>query len=276
MDDSSAGHVFYKDDKLRRDIDLLLNEFKDVFSPADSLPPHETDHRHYIHLEPNSTPYNGPIYNMSPIERQELIRQLKNLIEAKKIRPSSSPWGAPVLFAKKSNGELRFCVDYRKLNAMTVKDSTSTPPLDALFSSLADARIISVADAHSGYHQIPMALASISKTAFKTLFGTYEWLVMPFGLSNAPATFVRMVNEFFMDFLHEWLVVYMDDFLIHSKSPAEHLKHLRAFFLRCREKKLFLKRKKCYFGLSLAKYCGFIVGNGEIRPDPLMVQDFAN
>jgi hypothetical protein len=106
MDDSSAGHVFYKDDKLHRDIDLLLNEFKDVFSPADSLPPHETDHRHYIHLEPNSTPYNGPSYNMSPMERQELICQLKNLIEAKKIRPSSSPWGAPVLFAKKSNGEL--------------------------------------------------------------------------------------------------------------------------------------------------------------------------
>jgi hypothetical protein len=91
MDDSSAGHVFYKDDKLHRDIDHLLNEFKDVSSLADSLPPHETDHRHYIHLEPNSTPYNGPIYNMSPMERQELIRQLKNLIEAKKIRPSSSP-----------------------------------------------------------------------------------------------------------------------------------------------------------------------------------------
>jgi hypothetical protein len=153
--------------------------------------------------------------------------QLKELLDKGYIRPSSSPWGCPTLFVKKKDQSLRLCVDYQSLNAVTVKNEYPLPCIDILFDQLAGAKVFSKVNLHSGYHQIKIHPEDVPKTAFSSRYGLYEYLVMSFGLTNAPTHFMYLMNSVFMLELDKFVMVFIDDILIYSKSEEEHLWHLR-------------------------------------------------
>lgn len=197
----------------------IMQEYADVFRSElpKQLPPHRS-HDHRIELEPGSTPPNRATYRMSPREMDELRKQLNDLIEHGFIQPSTSPYGAPVLFAKKKDGSLRMCVDYRALNRITIKNKYPLPRIDELMDRLRGATCFSTIDLHSGYHQVRIQPEDVPKTAFRTRYGHYEFLVLPFGLTNAPATFMALMNDVLRPFLDRFVVVFIDDNLIYSSS----------------------------------------------------------
>jgi hypothetical protein len=163
--------------------------------------------------------------------------------------PSNSPYGAPILFAKKKGGALRMCIDYRLLNSQSIIDSFPLPRIDELLQRLDGACVFSKIDLRDGYHQIPMADKDRAKTAFSCRYGTYEFLVMPFGLSSAPGTFQRLMNQVFFDLLDKGVVCYLDDLLLYSRSIEEHKILLDSVFTLLHKNKLFVKDSKCHFFL---------------------------
>jgi hypothetical protein len=175
---------------------------------------------------------------MSREELAELKIQLKGLLDKGFIRPSSSPWGCPALFVSKKDKGLRLCVDYRPLNAVTIKNKYPLPHIDILFDQLAGARVFSKIDLLSGYHQIKICGEDIPKTAFSTRYGLYEYLVMSFGLTNALAHFMYLMNSVFMPELDKFVMVFIDDILVYSKSMKDHEEHLRVVLQRQRDHQL--------------------------------------
>ncbi|KAL4016414.1 hypothetical protein IC575_024065 [Cucumis melo] len=163
---------------------------------------------------------------MAPAELKELKVQLQELLDKGFIRPSVSPWGAPVLFVKKKDGSMRLCIDYRELNKVTVKNRYPLPRIEDLFDQLQGATVFSKIDLRSGYHQLRIRDGDIPKTAFRSRYGHYEFIVMSFGLTNAPAVFMDLMNRVFKDFLDQFVIVFIDDILIYSKTEAEHEEHL--------------------------------------------------
>jgi hypothetical protein len=211
---------------------------------------------------------------MPPKELAELKNQLQELLDKGYIRPSSSPWGCPTLFVKKKDGSLRLCVDYRPLNAVTIKNKYPLPRIDVLFDQLAGAKFFSKIDLCSGYHQIKIRPCDIPKTAFSTRYGLYEFLVMSFGLTNAPACyFMYLMNSVFMMELDKFVVVFIDDILIYSKNEKEHAKHLRIVLQCLRDHKLYAKFSKCEFWLKSVKFLGHIISQDGISVDPSKVQE---
>jgi len=184
---------------------------------------------------------------MSLAEMDELRRQLDDLLDRGFIRPSSSPYGSPVLFVKKKEGDLRLCVDYRALNKQTVKNTYPLPRIDELLDRLHGAVIFSKIDLRSGYHQIRVHEFDIPKTAFRTRYGLYEFTVLPFGLCNAPATFMRLMNDIFRDELDRCALIYLDDILIFSPSVEQHLRDIRTILEKLRQHRLYAKLSKCEF-----------------------------
>ncbi|KAJ9512208.1 hypothetical protein QJQ45_012759 [Haematococcus lacustris] len=242
----------------------LLSEHIEVF-PKELPSVHNLPHRsvdHVIQLE-SGTPPNRPVYRMSQEELDELKRQLDELLAKGYIRPSTSPFGSAVLFVRKKDGSLRLCVDYRALNQLTIKNRYPLPRIDDLLDQLAGARVFSKIDLKSGYHQIRVAEADIHKTAFRTRYGHYEYTVMPFGLCNAPATFQRLMNDIFRPHLDQFVLVYLDDILIYSRSEAEHLEHLRT---------LYANLSKCAFFLPSMDFLGHIISAAGIHPDPAKIR----
>jgi hypothetical protein len=159
---------------------------------------------------------------MTPKELAELKVQLNELLDKGYIHPCSSPWGCPVVFMKKKDQSLRLCIDYRPLNVVTIKNKYPLPRIDILFDQLAGARVFSKVDLRSDYHQIKIRPKDVPKTAFSTMYGLYEYLVMSFGLTNAPAHFMYLMNSVFMSELDKFVMVFIDDILIYSKSEEEH------------------------------------------------------
>jgi hypothetical protein len=196
---------------------------------------------------------------------------LQELLDKGYIRPSSSPWGSPALFVKKKDGSLRMCVDYRPLNAVRIKNKYPLPHIDVLFDQLAGAQVFSKIDLRSGYHQIMIRASDIPKTTFSTRYGLYEFLVMSFGLTNAPAYFMYLMNSIFMNELDKFVVVFIDDILIYSKSKDEHVKHLRIVLQRLRDHKLYAKFCKCEFWLDSVKFLGHTISKDGIFVDPSKV-----
>ncbi|WVZ52493.1 hypothetical protein U9M48_003547 [Paspalum notatum var. saurae] len=203
-------------------------EYPDVFlEELPGLPP-ERDVEFRIDLVPGTAPVSKRPYRMAPDELKELKTQLQEQLDKGFIRPSSSPWGCPALFVeKKDQGGKRLCVDYRPLNAVTVKNKYALPHIDILFDQLGGATVFSKIDLRSGYHQIKVREEDIPKTAFSTRYGLYEYLVMSFGLTNAPAFFMYLMNSVFMNELDKFVVVFIDDILVYSKNEKEHEEHLR-------------------------------------------------
>ncbi|WVZ70252.1 hypothetical protein U9M48_018930 [Paspalum notatum var. saurae] len=207
----------------------------------------------------------------------ELKTQLQEQLDKGFIRPSSSPWGCPALFVeKKDQGGKRLCVDYRPLNAVTVKNKYPLPHIDILFDQLGGATVFSKIDLRSGYHQIKVREEDIPKTAFSTRYGLYEYLVISFGLTNAPAFFMYLMNSVFMNELDKFVVVFIDDILVYSKNEKEHEEHLRIVLSRLREHKLYAKFSKCAFWLKEVAFLGHILSAKGVAVDPSKVEDVLN
>ncbi|XP_012574249.1 uncharacterized protein [Cicer arietinum] len=203
-----------------------VSEFEDVFlEDVTSLPP-EREVEFSIDLVPGTGPISIAPYRMPPLELSELKNQLEDLITKQFIRPSVSPWGAPVLLVKKKDGSMRLCIDYRKLNKVTIKNKYPLPRIDDLLDQLGGATVFSKIDLRSGYHQIRIKSDDIPKTAFRTRYGHYEFLVMPFGVTNAPVVFMDYMNRIFRPYLDKFVIVFIDDILIYSKTPEEHASHV--------------------------------------------------
>ncbi|WVZ76448.1 hypothetical protein U9M48_024424 [Paspalum notatum var. saurae] len=207
-------------------------------------------------------------YRVAPKEQELIKENIDELLGKGFIRPSSSPWAFPVLFVDKKDGTRRMCVDYRALNDVTIKNKYPLPRIDDLFDQLQGACVFSKIDLRSGYHQMKIRPSNIPKTAFITRFGLYEYTVMSFGLTNAPAYFMNLMNKVFMEYLDKFVVVFIDDILIYSKTEEEHEEHLRLVLQKLREHKLYAKLSKCEFWLDQVPFLGHIVSKGGIMVDP--------
>jgi hypothetical protein len=251
----------------------VVYEFPDVFSEdLPGLPP-ERDVEFVIEFKPGTTPISRRSYRMPPNELAELKTQLQDLLEKGFIQSSSSPWGCPAIFVKKMYQTLQMCVDYRPLNEVTMKNKYPLPRIDILFDQLTGAQVFSKIDLRSGYHQIRVRPEDIPKTAFTTRYGLFEYLVMSFGLTNAPAHFTYMMNSVFMPELDKFVVVFIDDILIYSKNEEEHARHLRIVLTRLREHQLYAKFSKCAFWLKEIPFLGHVLSAKGIAVDPSKVKD---
>ncbi|KAJ0832489.1 putative nucleotidyltransferase, Ribonuclease H [Helianthus annuus] len=250
----------------------IVRDFSDVF--PEELPgiPPEREVEFTIDLIPGAEPISKAPYRMAPLELKELKEQLQELLELGFIRPSVSPWGAPVLFVKKKDGSMRLCIDYRELNKITIRNRYPLPRIDDLFDQLQGAKFFSKIDLRSGYHQLRVRDQDVHKTAFRTRYGHYEFLVMPFGLTNAPAVFMDLMNRVFHEYLDRFVIVFIDDILVFSKSRVEHEDHLRTVLGTLRQEKLYAKFSKCDFWLEKVAFLGHIVSAEGITMDPSKVE----
>ena len=215
-------------------------------------------------------------YRVDPVKRELIQKEVKKMLDMGVIRRSKSPWSSPVVIVPKPDGTARFCIDYRKLNKITRKDNYPLPRIDDLLEAFRGCKWFTSLDLAAGYWQVLMKLEDIEKTAFITPDGTYEFLVMPFGLCNAPATFQRMMNLIFEDLLMRYIKVYLDDCNIHSQTFEKHLNHLEEVFNRLRKAGLKLKPSKCHFCQQEIKFLGHIVGKDGIKTDPSKIDKVKN
>ena len=250
----------------------VIKEFTDVF-PEEllGLPP-EREVDLSIEVVQGTTPISKAPYRMASTELKELKTQLQELLDKGFVRPSVSPWGAPVLFVKKKDDTLRMCIDYRQINKVTVKNKYLLLRIEYLFDQLKGSSVFSKIDLRSGYYQLRVKDVDVSKTTFRTRYGHYEFLVMSFGLTNAPTTFMDLMNRVFHPYLDQFVVVFIDDILVYSKDAQEHEQHLRMVLQILREKKLFTKLSKCDFWHKEVSFLGHIVSAEGIRVDPAKIE----
>ncbi|KAL0550003.1 hypothetical protein IC582_014499 [Cucumis melo] len=261
-----------------RDVDVSLSsepvvrDYPDVFpEELPGLPPHR-EVEFAIELEPGTVPISRAPYRMAPAELKELKMQLQEFLDKGFIRPSVSPWGAPVLFVKKKDGSMRLCIDYRELNKVTVKNKYPLPRIDDLFDQLQGATVFSKIDLRSGYHQLRIKDGDVPKTAFRSRYGHYEFIVMSFGLTNALAVFMDLMNRVFREFLDTFVIVFIDDILIYSKTEAEHEEYLRIVSQTLRDNKLYAKFSKCEFWLKQVSFLGHVVSKAGVSVDPAKIE----
>ena len=246
----------------------VVRDFPDVFpGELPGMPP-DREIEFTINLIPGTAPISKRPYRMNAEELVELKKQLDELEAKGFIRESTSPWGAPVLFADKKDGGVRLCTDYRELNSVTIKNKYPLPRIDDLFDQLTGARVFSKIDLRSGYHQIKVNPGDIDKTAFVSRYGHHEYTVVPFGMTNAPAVFMNLMNKLFMKHLDKFIVVFIDDILIYSKSEEEHVHHLTVALEILRENQLFAKFSKCEFWLDQVAFLGHVISGRGIEVDP--------
>ncbi|GJR64254.1 putative reverse transcriptase domain-containing protein [Tanacetum coccineum] len=250
----------------------IVQDFPEVF-PEDlpGIPP-TRQVEFQIDLIPGAAPVARAPYRLAPSEMKELSDQLKELSDKGFIRPSSSPWGAPVLFVKKKDGSFRMCIDYRELNKLTVKNRYPLPRIDDLFDQLQGSSIYSKIDLRSGYHQLRVREEDIPKTAFRTRYGHYEFQVMPFGLTNAPAVFMDLINRVCKPYLDKFVIVFIDDILIYSKNKQEHAEHLKLILELLKKEQLYAKFSKCEFWIPKVQFLGHVIDSQGIHVDPAKIE----
>ena len=257
-------------------LQALLDKYKQVAEPLTTLP-RVRPVPHAIELQPGTVPPYKQPYRLSQAEREEVDRQVTDLLAKGFIRPSSSPFGAPVLFVPKQDGALRMCIDYRPLNAASVAArACPIPRVSDLLDQLSGAKVFSALDLASGYHQIRIRDDDVPKTAFNTHLGQFEWLVLPFGLANAPSTFQRAMHDLFRPYIGKFVLIYLDDVLVFSRTPEEHAEHMETVLRLLAEHDFRLRMDKCQWNLIELKYLGFLVGRDGVRPDPSKVSTVAN
>ncbi|GKC53541.1 putative reverse transcriptase domain-containing protein, partial [Tanacetum coccineum] len=249
-----------------------VRDFPKVF-PEDlpGLPP-TRQVEFQIDLVPGAAPVARAPYRLAPSELQELSTQLQELSDKGFIRPSSSPWGAPVLFVKNKDGSFRMCIDYRELNKLIVKNRYPLLRIDDLFDQLQGSNVYSKIDLRSGYHQLRVREEDILKTAFRTRYSHYEFQVMSFGLTNAPAVFTDLMNRVCKPYLDKFVIVFIEDILIYSKSEEEHVEHLKSILELLKEEKLYAKFSKCEFWLSNVQFLGHVIDSEGIHVDPAKIE----
>ncbi|GKB30544.1 putative reverse transcriptase domain-containing protein [Tanacetum coccineum] len=239
----------------------VIRDFPKVF-PDDFPrlpPPRQVEFR--INLVPGVALVARAPYRLAPSEMKELSVQLQELLEKGFIRPSSSPWGAPVLFVKKKAGSFRMCIDYRKLNKLTIKNRYPLPRIDDLFEQLQGSSMYSKINLRSGYHQLRIKEEDIPVTTFRTQYGHFEFQVMPFGLTNTPAVFMDLMNRVCKPYLDKFVIVFIDDILIYSKDKEEHGEHLKIILEPLKKEQLYAKFSKCDFWLDLVQFLGHVIDN---------------
>ncbi|GJU32429.1 putative reverse transcriptase domain-containing protein [Tanacetum coccineum] len=250
----------------------IIQEFPEVFQEElPGLPPAQQV-EFQIDLVPGAAPVARALYRLAPAELQELSTQLQELSDRGFIRPSSSPWGAPVLFVKKKDGSFRMCIDYRKLNRLTVKNRYPLPRIDDLFDQLQGSRVYSKIDMRSGYHQLRVQEEDIPKTVFRTRYGHYEFQVIPFGLTNSLTVFMDLMNRVCKPYLDRFVIVFIDDILIYSKSRKEHEGHLKLILRLLKKEELYAKFSKCEFWLSNVQFLGHVIDSEGIHIDPAKIE----
>jgi len=249
----------------------IVEEFLVVFEDPPGLPP-KREVEFLIDLIHGTSPISKAPHRMAPTELTELKAQLQEYLNKGWIRPSASPWGAPVLLAPKKDGSKRLCVDYRALNDVTVKNRYPLPRIDDLFDQLNGATVFSKLDLRSGYHQLRVKKEDIQKTAFRTRYGHYEFLVTPFGVLNAPGIFMDLMNRVFSPYLDQFVVVFLDDILVYSKNEEDHAKYLKAVLETMRREKLYAKLSKCHFWMKSVSFLGHVISEEGVAVDPSKVQ----
>ncbi|GBG75102.1 hypothetical protein CBR_g19615 [Chara braunii] len=247
------------------EIQQVVDQYADLMQEPFGPPNRPT--KHHIELLPGAVPPKGRVYRMSPAELEELRKQLETLTSKGWIRPNTSEFGAPVLFVPKGNGEFRMCIDYRGLNKITRKSTEPLPRIDDLLDMVQGCTVFSKVDLKSGYHQIEMAEEDVYTTAFKTRYGTYEFLVMPFGLCNAPGTFQTEMHRIFRPYLDKFMVVYLDDILVFSKTAREHAEHLALVLQSLRDNHYKINREKSSFGVPSVIYLGHVISGDGLAPE---------
>jgi hypothetical protein len=254
----------------------IVQEYPDVFPEELPVMPSNRDIEFMIELLPGMPPISKRPYRMPVNELVELKKEIAELQSKGFIHPSSSPWGAPVLFMEKKDGTQRMCVDYCSLNEVTIKNKYPIPRIEDLFDQMKGASVFSKIDLRSGYHQLKIRESDIPKIAFHTRYGLYEYTVMSVGLTNAPAYFMYLMNKVFMKYLDKFVVVFIDDILIFSKTEEEHEKHLRMVLDKIRSNQLYAKFSKCEFWLTEVAFLGHVISAGGIAIDPSKVKDVLN
>jgi hypothetical protein len=252
-------------------LNRLLAEFAFVFQEPQGLPPQRT-RDHQIHMLSGSAPVAVRPYRYTKAQKDELVRQCSTMQKQGLIRRSKSPYSSPVLLVRKPDGSWRFYVDYRALNDRTIKNKFPILVVEELLDELHGARFFTKLDLWSGYHQVRMHLADVEKTTFRTHDDLFEFSVMLFGLTNAPATFQALMNDVLRPFLRHFVLVFFDDILIYNNSWAEHLVHLRTVLEVSRENQLFLKKSKCSFATTSITYLGHVVSASGVAMDTRKVQ----
>ncbi|GBG81151.1 hypothetical protein CBR_g31827 [Chara braunii] len=255
----------------------LIRDYRDAFLPYFSysgISP-MCGVEHSIQLVPDYHVHHQAPYRLSIPEATELERQLEELLRLGFIKPSNSPWGAPVLFARKADGTLRLCIDYRGLNRYTIKNNYPMPRADKLFDRLAGNRFFTKIDLRSGYHQIRVAAEDQPKTAFRSRFGHHEFTVMPFGLTNAPTTFQTAMNDIFRDILEEYVIVYLDGILVYIRTLEDHIRHLRDVLQRLRKHGFYAKLSKCRLAQRKVDFLGHYVSDQGLNMDDAKITAIA-
>jgi hypothetical protein len=254
----------------------VVHDYPYVFlEELPSMPP-DRDIEFLIELLPGTPLISKRSYRMPVNELVELKKQIAELQAKGFIRPSLSPWGAPVLFVEKKDGTQRMCVDYRSLNEVTIKNKYPLLRIEDLFDQMKGASVFSKIDLRSGYHQLKIRESDIPNTAFHTWYGLYEYTVMSFGLTNAPAYFMYLMNKVFMKYLDRFVIVFIDDILVFSKTMEEHEEHLRLVLEKLRSNQLYAKFSKCEFWLTEVAFLGHIISTGGVSVDPGKVKDVLN
>ncbi|GKB76340.1 reverse transcriptase domain-containing protein [Tanacetum coccineum] len=267
------AHVTENKSKEKRMEDVpVIRDFPEVFPEElpGLPPPRQVEFR--IDLVPGAAPVARAPYRLAPSEMRELSVQLQELLEKGFIRPSSSPWGAPVLFVKKKDGSFRMCIDYRELNKLTVKNRYPLPRIDDLFDQLQGSSVYSKIDLRSGYHQLRIKEEDIPITAFRTRYGHFEFQVMPFGLTNAPAVFMDLMNRVCKPYLDKFVIVFIDDILVYSKDEEEHGRHLKIILELLKKERLYAKFSKCDFWLDSVQFLGHVIDRSGVHVDPAKIK----
>nr|GEW17046.1 putative reverse transcriptase domain-containing protein [Tanacetum cinerariifolium] len=255
---------------------LVICNFPEVF--PDDLPgippPRQVEFK--IELILGAAPVTRTPYRLAPSELKELSEQLKELSKKGFIRPSSSPWGASVLFVKKKEGSFRMCINYRELNKLTVKNRYPLPRIDDLFDQLQGSSVYSKIDLRSGYYQLRIKEEDIPITAFQTRYGHFEFQVMSFGLTNASAVFMDLINRVCKPYLDKFVIVFFDDILIYSKNKEDHEEHLKTILELLKNEKLYAKFSKCDFWLEYVHFLGYVIDSDGVHIDPTKVEAIRN
>jgi hypothetical protein len=256
-------------------VEQILQKYTDVFKDLKTFPPQRI-HDHPIPLQPGATPVNSRPYRYSPLHKNEIEKQVKELLEAGLITHSTSPFASPVLLVQKKDGSWRFCIDYRKLSSITVKNRFPMPVIEEILEELAGAKYFTKLDMRSGYHQVRMSEQDEFKTAFKTHHGHFQFRVMPFGLTNAPATFQCLMNDILSPFLRKFVLVFLDDILIYSPTLEMHIEHLQQVLQKLRDHRLYLKNSKCSFAQEKLEYLGHIISAAGVATDDTKTEAMVN
>jgi hypothetical protein len=251
---------------------LIVREFQDVFLKELPRMPPDREIEFTIDLIPRIAPIAQAPYKMGPKELEELKAQIDELEEKGFIRESVSPWGTPVIFVDKRDGGRRMCGDYRNLNNVTIKNKYPLSRIQDLSDQVKGAGVFFKIDLRSGYHQIKIKEEDIPKTAFVSRYGHHEYLVVPFGLTNALAIFMNLMNKLFMNYLDKFVIVFIDGILVYSKDQVEHAKHLRIVQQILREHQLYAKFSKCEFWLDKLEFLGHVITKEGIAVKPRKVQ----